>query len=72
MDQFFASRGIAADQGKICLADSAKATKLATNSTAQSEKFKIEGTPTLTLNGQKIDGNTWEVVKVELEKAGAR
>lgn len=72
MDQFFASRGIAADQGKSCLADSAKATQLATNSTAQSEKFKIEGTPTLTLNGQKIDGNTWEVVKVELEKAGAR
>ena len=72
MDQFFASRGIAADQGKSCLADSAKATRLATNSTAQSEKFKIEGTPTLTLNGQKIDGNTWEVTKVELEKAGAR
>jgi protein-disulfide isomerase len=72
MDQFFASRGIAADQGKICLADGAKATRLATNSTAQGEKFKIEGTPTFTLNGQKLDGNTWEAIRVELEKAGAR
>ena len=72
MDQFFASRGIAADQGKACLADGARATKLAANAAAQGEKFKIEGTPTLLLNGLKIDGNTWEVTKVELEKAGAR
>ncbi len=72
MDQFFASRGIAADQGKTCLADGTKATKLAADAAAQAEKYKIEGTPTFTLNGQKVEGNTWEAIKVELEKAGAR
>lgn len=72
MDQFYASRGIAADQGKACLADGAKATKLTADAAAQAEKYKIEGTPTFTLNGQKVEGNTWEAIKVELEKAGAR
>ncbi len=72
MDQFFASRGIASDQGKTCLADGAKATKLAADAAAQAEKYKIEGTPTFTLNGQKVEGNTWEALKVELEKAGVR
>jgi protein-disulfide isomerase len=72
MDQFFAARGIAADQGKACLADAAKATKLASNTTIWGEQFKIEGTPTFMLNGLKLDGNTWEAIKADLEKAGAR
>ncbi|MDT9013385.1 thioredoxin domain-containing protein [Novosphingobium sp. APW14] len=72
MDSFFASRGIAADQAKICLADTAKATKLVEATNKAGQELNITGTPTFFLNGTKLDGNTWEAVKVALEKAGAR
>ena len=72
MDSFFTSRGIAADQAKSCLADTAKATKLVEATNKASEDLGITGTPTFFLNGAKIEGNTWEVIKVALEKAGAR
>ncbi len=72
MDTFFASRGIAADQAKVCLADTAKATKLVEATNKAGEELNITGTPTFFLNGAKLEGNTWEVIKVALEKAGAR
>lgn len=72
MDGFFASRGIAADQAKACLADTAKATKLVEASNKAGQELNITGTPTFFLNGAKLDTNTWEGVKVLLEKAGAR
>ena len=72
MDAFFASRGVAADQASACLANTEKATALV-NATQQAGKdFNITGTPTFLLNGKLIEGNTWDVVKVALEKAGAR
>ena len=72
MDTFFASRGIAADQAKACLADTAKATKLVEATNKAGQELNITGTPTFLLNGAKLDTNTWEGVKVALEKAGAR
>ncbi len=72
MDTFFTSRGIAADQAKVCLADTAKATKLVEATNKAGEELNITGTPTFFLNGAKLDVNTWEAVKVALEKAGAR
>ncbi|MCE2841299.1 MAG: thioredoxin domain-containing protein [Novosphingobium sp.] len=72
MDTFFASRGVAADQAKACLADTAKATKLVEATNKASQELNITGTPTFLLNGAKLDTNTWEGVKVLLEKAGAR
>ena len=72
MDGFFTSRGIAADQAKACLADTAKATKLVEASNKAGQELNITGTPTFFLNGAKLDTNTWEGVKVALEKAGAR
>jgi protein-disulfide isomerase len=72
MDTFFASRGIAADQAKICLADTAKATAFVNATDKAGKEHNITGTPTFLVNGGKIEGNTWEVVKVALEKAGAR
>ena len=72
MDTFFASRGIAADQAKTCLADTAKATKLVEASNKAGQELDIRGTPTFFLNGAKLETNTWEGVKVMLEKAGAR
>ena len=72
MDTFFASRGIAADQAKTCLADTARAGKLVEATNKAAEEKNITGTPTFFLNGAKLDTNTWEGVKVALEKAGAR
>lgn len=72
MDTFFASRGVAADQGSACLANTAKATQLVEATTKAGEQYNITGTPTFLLNGAKLDVNTWEAVKVALEKAGAR
>lgn len=72
LTEFFAARGISRDQANACLADTAKAEKLAQNTTKQGEEFKIEGTPTFLINGLKVETNTWEGLKVELEKAGAR
>ena len=38
----------------------------------RSEQYKIEGTPTFLINGTKVEMNTWEQVKAELERLGAR
>lgn len=72
MDAFFASRGVAADQASACLANTAKATQLVEATNKASQEFGITGTPTFLLNGTKLDVNTWEAVKVALERAGAR
>jgi protein-disulfide isomerase len=72
MDAFFASRGVAVDQGNACLANSAKATQLVEATGKASKDFGITGTPTFLLNGTKIDANTWEGVRTALEQAGAR
>jgi protein-disulfide isomerase len=69
---FYAARGIAKDQANACLADVKNAEKLATMSNEQSQKYNIEGTPTFFINGKKIDGNTWPLLKDALIKAGAR
>ena len=68
---FFAKRGVSADQARTCLADASKADKIA----KLAEKYGndgISGTPTLLINGNKLDGNTWDVVEAALQKAGAR
>lgn len=70
--EFFAARGLSADQGRACLADTAKIEALVKTVEANNAKDKIEGTPTFFLNGKKIDGTTWEVVEPVLKSAGAR
>lgn len=72
MDQFFASRGIAQAQGAACLADTNKATALATATTKAGQELNITGTPTFFINGAKLDVNTWDKVKQALQAAGAR
>lgn len=72
MDTFFASRGIAQQQGEACTADVNKATALANATNKASAEMGITGTPTFFVNGVKIDGNTWPVVKTALQNAGAR
>ena len=72
MEQFITARGIAADQAVACLADTKKATELATQTQTASEKFSITGTPTFFINGQKSEHNAWPEIKAALEAAGAR
>ena len=72
LDQFFAARGISADQGKACLTDTAKAEKLVKQTDSITKDYQVEGTPTFYINGKKADMNTWELVKAELERLGAR
>ena len=72
MDTFFASRGIAADQGATCLADTAKATKLVAQTQSSGDKYGITGTPTFYLNGANVGSLTWETLEPMLQNAGAR
>lgn len=72
LTDYVAARGIAKDQANACLADTAKTEQLAAWSAEQGERLKIEGTPTFFVNGNKLDMNTWAMLKPELEKLGAR
>ncbi|MDE2595667.1 MAG: thioredoxin domain-containing protein [Sphingomonadales bacterium] len=69
---FFAARGISKDQAAACLSDTAKAQKLAKDTQDQGAQFDIQGTPTLLINGAKIDTVSWDEVKARLETMGAR
>ncbi len=69
---FFAARGISADQAQVCLADNAAVTTLADKLTAQMEADDVQGTPTFMLNGQKISQTRWSEVEAALQRAGAR
>jgi len=72
LTDFVSSRGISKDQANACLADVAKAEALATATNQQGEQYQIEGTPTFLINGKKADVKSWEELKAELERLGAR
>ena len=69
---FFAARGISRDQAMQCLADPAKAEKIANDSQKQSEELGVTGTPTFFLTGRKLEGTAWKVIEPQLQQAGAR
>ena len=70
---FFASRGIARDQAEACLADVPSLEKLAASTDRYAKQDQINGTPTFTLNGNKLDGvNSWATLEPVLQRAGAR
>lgn len=68
---FFAARGLSADQARTCLADRDKVEGIANASNKQSEDMGIQATPTFLLNGRKLDGNQWPQVEPLLQRAGA-
>lgn len=70
--EFFAARGLSADQQRACLADKAKIEAIANNSSTQSEELNITATPTFLLNGNKLDVNQWKDIEPLLQRAGAR
>jgi len=68
---FFSARGIAKDQAHACLADLNKASLVAD----QAKKYGdlgISSTPSLFINGSKIDAAEWPGVEAALKAAGAR
>ena len=69
---FFAARGLSADQARTCLADSAKIEAMVDGSSAKAEEVGVTGTPSFTLNGSKVDANQWGGLEPLLQKAGAR
>lgn len=69
---YFQQRGVSADQAKACLSDTATAEKLMADTQTAVKDFDIQGTPTFLINGQKIDGTSWNMVETKLREAGAR
>jgi protein-disulfide isomerase len=69
--EFFAQRGIAVDQGKACLLEPANAQRVADLAQKYSEDG-ITGTPTLLVNGTKLDTAKWADTREALIAAGAR
>jgi protein-disulfide isomerase len=70
--EFFAARGISADQARTCLGDFASLEKLSKNSESYATEDKIQSTPTFVLNGTKLDASSWADLEPKLQRAGAR
>lgn len=67
---FFTQRGISREQAEACLTDEAGLQELETlRSTGIDEG--VEGTPTIFVNGQKVDFQGWPALKEQLAEAGA-
>lgn len=72
MIDFAKQRGLPEAKTRACLADKAMIDKLAKNTDAKSQDGTVSGTPTLILNGRKLDGVTnWQGLESELKSAGA-
>jgi protein-disulfide isomerase len=68
---FFSQRGISTDQAKACLANTAAAEQVAKQAEAAG-KAGIDSTPTILINGDKIEAHTWQELEPELKARGAR
>ena len=69
---FFAARGISAEQAQVCLADAPAIMTLAETTQAAATEDNVTGTPTFFLNGVRLDGTSWSIVEPALQAAGAR
>jgi protein-disulfide isomerase len=69
---FVKARGISEDAARMCLSDAKAFDALVKQSERASQEDGISGTPTLLLNGTKLEGGKWSAIKVNLKNAGAR
>ncbi|MEE4199273.1 DsbA family protein [Erythrobacter sp.] len=69
---FFAARGLSADQQRACLSDTAAIEAIAENSSQQAQEMGINSTPTFLVNGDKVDAIGWNDLEPILQRAGAR
>jgi protein-disulfide isomerase len=70
--EFAKQRGIAENQARQCLADSASAEKLAKAVQTATTQYNIQGTPTLLINGVVVENTTtWPAMRAKIKEAGA-
>jgi protein-disulfide isomerase len=69
---FFAARGLSADQARACLSDADNITKIADISREASNEANVSATPTFFLNGRRLEENQWQGLEPILQAAGAR
>lgn len=70
--EFVKARGVSADAAKMCLADPKALDALVKQTEKSSKDDEISGTPTLILNGKRLETGDWKQVKIALKNAGAR
>ncbi|NBC35849.1 thioredoxin domain-containing protein [Novosphingobium sp. FSY-8] len=68
--EFFSARGLPVDQQKKCLANLPALAEVAKHSENYSAAG-INSTPTLFINGNKVDGAEWQALEAALKAAGA-
>lgn len=68
---FYAARGVSADQANSCMANKPEIEKLNAISTL-GQKEGVTGTPSFFLNGKKVDFSGWVPLKNQLRDAGVR
>lgn len=72
LDRFVEQRGVPSAKVQACLADPNAITELETLSRVAQDEFKISGTPTFIINGQKVeDTASWDKLEPALLAAGA-
>lgn len=69
--EFAMQRGLPADKARACLADTKLVESLAASVERDTAKYNIAGTPTLLMNGTKLDVTTWPALSEQLKNAGA-
>src|SRR5262249_28101694 len=68
---FFAQRGTSTDQAKACLANTGAAEAVAKEAEAATAAG-VDSTPTLMVNGDKLEAHEWKELEPELQNRGAR
>ena len=68
---FAMQRGIPEEKARQCLADTKTVEALAAGVERDTERYTITGTPTLIMNGTKLDVTTWDGLAERLKSAGA-
>lgn len=69
---FFAARGLSADQARTCLTDAENISQIADTSREASTAANVSATPTFFLNGRRLEENQWQGLEPILQAAGAR
>jgi len=69
---FVKQRGLTEAKARECLADEAAAAELAEMKVYGAEEMNVTGTPSLYVNGTKVNAITWEQFEPSLRAAGAR
>jgi protein-disulfide isomerase len=68
----FQSRGMAADQVKACLSNTAEVEKLVADNNKWIEQYEVSGTPTFVVNGEVVGTLNWAGLRDRLRTMGAR